>query len=77
MRGFRYPPNHIVMIAKHISDHDLERYSLGMVTREEERAPLEEHILWCQSCVKRAEETQDYVDLIRRAIILGGYDLVF
>jgi hypothetical protein len=30
------------MKAEHISDHDLERYYLGMVTEEEELAPLEE-----------------------------------
>ena len=44
-----------------------ERYYLGMVTREEELARLEEHLLWCHSCVERAEETQDYVDTIRVA----------
>jgi len=31
--------------AGHISDHDLERYLLGMVTQEEKLAPLEEHLL--------------------------------
>ena len=58
----------------HISDHDLERYYLGLVTQEKELGPLEEHLLWCHLCVERAEETQDYVDLIRRTIILGNYD---
>ncbi|MEP7362279.1 MAG: hypothetical protein ABI972_03420 [Acidobacteriota bacterium] len=59
----------------HISDHDLERYYLGMVTREEELATLEEHLLCCPSCVERSEETEDHVDLIRRTIILEHYDL--
>ena len=76
MRGIWCPPHHIAMSTKHISDHDLERYYLGMVTREEELAPLEEHLLWCHSCVERAEETEDYVDLIRRAIIVGDFDLM-
>ena len=53
---------------EHISDHDLERYYLGMVTEEEELAPLEEHILCCPLCAKRAEETQDYVDAIRAVL---------
>ena len=55
------------MNAEHISGHDLERYYLGMVCDEEELAHLEEHLLWCTSCVERAEETQDYVDAIRVA----------
>jgi len=38
-----------------------------MVTDESELAPLEEHLLACPSCVQRAEETQDYVDEMRRA----------
>ena len=53
------------MITEHISDHDLERYYLGMVTDEAELAPLEEHLLWCTWCVERAEQTQDYVDAMR------------
>lgn len=56
----------------HISDHDLERYYLGMVTAEEELAPLEEHLLACSSCVARAEETQDYVDDVRIAALRLG-----
>jgi hypothetical protein len=43
-----------------------------MVKKEEsERRPLEEHLLACSSCVKRAETTRDYVDAIRAAIIEG------
>ena len=53
------------MIIEHISDHDLERYYLGMVTDEAELAPLEEHFLWCARCVERAEQTQDYIDAFR------------
>ena len=56
------------MNAEHISDHGLERYYLGMVTVEEELAPLEEHILACSWCAERAEEMQDYVDVMRVAL---------
>jgi hypothetical protein len=31
--------------------------------------------LACQSCVKRAEDEQDYVDAMRAGIIEGGFDL--
>jgi hypothetical protein len=59
----------VQMAWQHISDEDLERYHLGMVTDESELAPLEEHLLACSSCAERAEEA------IRAAIIEGGYDL--
>jgi hypothetical protein len=59
----------------HISDHDLERYHLGMVKDEAELAPLEESLLACPKCVERAEEAADYVDAIRAAIISGNFDL--
>jgi len=55
------------MNAEHISDHDLERYYLGMVTNEDELERLEEHLLCCPPCVERVEETQDYVNAIRVA----------
>jgi hypothetical protein len=57
------------MTDEHVSDHDLERYYLGMVIREDELADLEEHLLGCPSCVERAEETQDYMDAIRVALL--------
>lgn len=57
------------MSADHISDDDLERYYLGMVTQGEELAQLEEHLLRCPLCVERAEETQDYVDALRVACL--------
>ena len=60
---------------EHISDHDLERFHLGIVKDEAELAPLEEHLLWCPKCVERAEESADYVDAIRAGIILGNFDL--
>jgi hypothetical protein len=55
----------------HISDHDLERYHLGMVTDEAELTRLEEHYLGCPECAGRAEELAGYVDAIRAAIIIG------
>ena len=68
MRFLRNTEHYIRM--KHLSDHDLERYHLGMVVDEPELAAVEEHLLGCPICVDRAEESADYVDLIRRAIIV-------
>jgi hypothetical protein len=60
---------------EHISNHDLERYHLGMVVDEADLAVLEEHLLWCEYCVDRTTETADYVDRLRAAIINGNFDL--
>jgi hypothetical protein len=60
---------------EHITDNDLERYHLGMVRDEAELAPLEEHLLACPRCVERAEESADYVDVIRAGIIVGNFEL--
>jgi hypothetical protein len=53
----------------HITDHDLERYYLGLVRDESELAALEEHILACGSCPARADAVQDYVDAMRGAAL--------
>jgi hypothetical protein len=60
---------------EHISDHDLERYHLGMVTDQEELAALEEHYLGCPQCANRAEESARYVDAFRAAIVEWAIDL--
>ena len=61
-------------VMEHISDHDLERYHLGMVVHEAELAPLEEHLLSCPECAARAEEVAEYVDTLRTANIAGNFD---
>ncbi len=61
---------------KHISDHDFERYYLGMIPRDSpEEVALEEHLLGCPECAARAEESDVYVDAIRAGIIAGDFDL--
>ena len=55
------------MHEKHLTDTDLERYYLGMVTEEAELAALEEHLLVCPACNERAEASDDYVDALRAA----------
>jgi hypothetical protein len=59
----------------HISGHDLERYHLGVVKEESELAPLEEHILACDDCARRADEAAHYVDVMRAGIMIGDFDL--
>ncbi len=51
---------------------------LGMVPHDsEEEAAIEEHLLWCHHCLRRAEESDSYVDLIRAGIIAGEFELEF
>lgn len=51
----------------HLSQHDLERYHLGMIKNRAELARTEEHYLCCPRCAGLAEEAADYVDAIRVA----------
>ena len=61
---------------EHISDHDLERYYLGMVPNgSPEEEAIEEHLLWCRECVARAAVSDRYVDAVRAEIIRGNFDL--
>jgi len=68
-------PSHRQIQAVHISEHDLERYYLGMVSDPNELATLEEHLLSCPACVQWAEASDDYIDHLRAAIVKGGFDL--
>jgi len=56
----------------HVSDDDLERYYLGMITKESDLAPLEEHLLACSACVARAEGSDQFVDDLRSALLEIG-----
>ena len=59
---------------EHLSDHDLERYHLGVIRQEAELAPVEEHLLACSGCATRAAEAVEYVDAVRAGIIVGDLD---
>ena len=58
-----------------ISDHDLERYHLGMVRDEAELAAIEEHCLGCAECAERAREAAEYADVVGAGIIQRDFDL--
>jgi hypothetical protein len=63
-----------VMPWERITDEDLERYHLGMVREDGELPSLEEHLLACPECVKRAEKSAEYVNGMRAAIVEGNFD---
>ncbi len=51
----------------HPTDDDFERYWLDMAT-DEERVEIEEHLLACARCLKRAECAADFIEVIRTAL---------
>ena len=63
-----FPPFSYYEGMEHISDHDLERYYLGMVT-EPELTSIEEHLLWCHECLERNQSSERYVDAMRGAAV--------
>jgi hypothetical protein len=52
----------------HISEHDLERYQLDIM-EEPELATIEEHLLWCQECLDRAEAIERFTALLHAGVI--------
>ena len=51
---------------QHASDDRLERYAMQTLPDSESR-PLEEHLVMCQSCRERLDETEQYVAAMRSA----------
>jgi len=51
---------------QHIDDELLERYAMGRLT-ERDAVPVEEHLLICECCRARLEETDAYVRAMREA----------
>jgi len=45
----------------HAPEDQLERYALGMVSSEEELAPLEEHLLVCPECQDKLREVETFI----------------
>jgi hypothetical protein len=51
---------------RHLDDEQLEEYSLGL-TPKADLAAFEEHLLSCEPCQKRLEESDQYVSAMRSA----------
>ncbi len=61
-------------MSSHLTDTDLERYYLSVIRQGPEMDALEEPLLGCPECLWRSAETQDYVNVIRAAIIRGNFE---
>ena len=64
------------MDSHHISDHDLERYYLGLIPQGPELDAFEEHLLACPKCVDQAEASDAYVDAIRAGTVTGRFERI-
>jgi len=56
-----------VTAVEHADEESLERYSMGTLA-ERESAPLEEHLLICQTCRDRLEFLDTYQRSMRAAL---------
>jgi len=54
------------MTGDHLDTDQIERYSMGDVSREETER-FEEHLLVCEVCRSRIEESDAYIAAVRRA----------
>jgi len=54
-------------VMEHIPDEALELYCLGRATNEQ-LAPIEEHLLECPACLRRAEQMLETIDSLREAL---------
>lgn len=51
----------------HADEESLERYAMGLL-REEEAAPLEEHLLLCAGCRNRLTELDQFLQALRNPV---------
>jgi hypothetical protein len=56
----------VMDVSCHIDEEEIERYSMGALP-EGAVAPFEEHLLICESCQHRLEQTDLYVSAMRQA----------
>ena len=51
----------------HPSDDDLEKYAMGKLP-EAEGGPIEEHLLFCELCRERLDDTDEFVAAMKAAL---------
>ncbi|HUA57375.1 MAG TPA: hypothetical protein VML19_01385 [Verrucomicrobiae bacterium] len=57
----------IIMITDgHLDREEIEQYSLGLLP-EVDSAPIEEHLLTCENCRSRVEDSDAFIAAIRAA----------
>ena len=56
------------MPSTHISDNALELHLMGQIPDEVELARVEEHVIACVACQRRAEAMGDYITAMKDAL---------
>jgi Putative zinc-finger len=72
MIAARYPRKVLVMNAsvdRHCPDGAWEKYAFGMLS-EGECEPVEEHLLICSACQDSLAEADEYVRVVKGALVL-------
>jgi hypothetical protein len=67
-------PTRMREIDRHVDSETLEAYSMGM-SSQEETAFVEEHLLICETCQERLDETDSYVALMRMVAQQARHDV--
>ena len=52
----------------HISDDDLDRYATGVVRDEQELVALEEHLMLCAKCRRRATQIRQILAKAKKGV---------
>jgi predicted anti-sigma-YlaC factor YlaD len=60
---------HTFHFENHIDEDVLECYALGRIQDEERLAPIEEHLLVCESCRDRLGEMDQYLAVMKSAML--------
>ena len=61
-------------LGQHIEADEMEAYLLRNVD-EPQKGWIEEHLLWCQECIDRAEATERFIARVRAGIVRGGFEV--
>jgi len=57
-----------IFLIAHLSEETLEEYAFNRLS-EAEAEPLEEHLLVCGACQEKLGEVDDYIRLMKRAVV--------
>ena len=59
---------------QHLTTEELEEHHFGRIA-EPDLTRVEEHLLWCQHCIERAEAIDRFVARIQNGIIRGSFEV--
>ena len=69
-----YPPfrpayiGDLIVAVEHLTDDELERHVMGKIPEGAELERIEEHLLWCQGCIDRSVNIEEYVKTMKAGL---------